>query len=527
MNRAMLTIVGFFSASLLVDSAVKGSALLVLAAALAMILRRDSAATRHLVWLLALFAMLVVPVLSAMLPQWRVLPEWTGVAPKTAAVRTSPPLIARPVVNASDLPRNAEPVEVERPSATARQPAVELTHSRPALARAQAAPAPAVRIWNWINAPPLVWATGFAALILRLLAARWMLRNSERRGTVIGSRASDDPIVTAFQAARSQLGIARPVTLLIHPEKSIPVVWGILRCRLLLPKAARHWSSEQLRSVLLHELAHVKRRDMIAQLLAQIACALHWFNPLAWFAAWRLSVERERACDDLVLAGGVRPSAYAGHLLDTVTALSPARWTQSCGLAMARKSSLEGRLLAVLNKSLNRRRVSVSIVAVALAIAASIAVPLAMLRAADEKPGAPARQQDAQKPERAATLQPATEAKLEWGEPVNGLRLALAWPPVLGDAAAGEVADFYVAVQNVSAAPIRLCTTAGSPDERWIDEKDKDRILFRLHSKEPSGVDATLQPREAVFVRLFPGRRGAARRGHLRGGDRLDHTSRS
>jgi BlaR1 peptidase M56 len=113
-----------------------------------------------------------------------------------------------------------------------------------------------------------------------------------------------------------------------------------------------------------------------------VACALHWFNPLVWFAAWRLDVERERSCDDLVLASGVRPSAYAGHLLDVVTGLSPARWTQACGLAMARKSSLEGRLTAVLGKDLNRRRVSMSLAGLALVIAVGIAVPIAMLRAA-------------------------------------------------------------------------------------------------------------------------------------------------
>ena len=125
----------------------------------------------------------------------------------------------------------------------------------------------------------------------------------------------------------------------------------------------------------------------MAQLLAQIACALHWFNPLVWLAAWRLCVERERACDDLVLASGVRPSAYAGHLLEVVTGLSPARWTQSCGLAMARKSSLEGRLVAVLSENLNRRGVSMVLAAIALAIGIGIAVPIAMLRAVDEAAG--------------------------------------------------------------------------------------------------------------------------------------------
>ena len=140
-------------------------------------------------------------------------------------------------------------------------------------------------------------------------------------------------------------------------------------------------------SVLLHELAHLKRRDTLALLLAQIASALYWFNPLVWLATWRLGVERERACDDLVLASGVRPSAYAEHLLDVATRLSPARWTRACGLVMVRKPSLEGRLVAVLSKNLNRRGVSAVLAAFTLAMTIGIAVPIAMLRAADEKPG--------------------------------------------------------------------------------------------------------------------------------------------
>ena len=92
MNRTILTVAGVLSASslLLVDSAIKGTSLLVLAAVAAMILRRDSAATRHLVWLLAIVALLIVPILSAMLPQWRVLPGWAGVPSETAIVDKGP-----------------------------------------------------------------------------------------------------------------------------------------------------------------------------------------------------------------------------------------------------------------------------------------------------------------------------------------------------------------------------------------------------------------------------------------------------
>jgi beta-lactamase regulating signal transducer with metallopeptidase domain len=402
MNRTILVVAGAFSASslLLVESAAKGTALLVLAAGAALFLRRDSAATRHLVWLLAIVAMLVVPVLSALLPQWRVLPEWAAISsPPDERQRELPPQLSRVLLPpVPELAQNAEHGELERHSPTADQEAAELPDSRPAPATPEGIAAPAAS--RWLDALPLVWAIGFSVLIVRLMAARMLLWNYEWRATVLFSpmgssrqpageqsaNASQDPLVTALEGASRQLGIRPAVTLSIHPDETIPVVWGILRYHLLLPAAARQWSGDQLRSVLLHELAHVRRRDMLAQLLTQIACALHWFNPLVWFAAWRLGVERERACDDLVLASGVRPSAYAGHLLDVVTGLVPARWTQTCGLAMARRSSLEGRLVAVLSQNLNRRGVSVALAAIALAVGAGIAVPIAMLRAANNLP---------------------------------------------------------------------------------------------------------------------------------------------
>ena len=75
-----------------------------------------------------------------------------------------------------------------------------------------------------------------------------------------------------------------------------------------MPEDANRWPLERLRIVLLHELAHVKRRDCLTHVVAQLACALHWFNPLAWIAARHIRTERERACDDLVLACGTRGS---------------------------------------------------------------------------------------------------------------------------------------------------------------------------------------------------------------------------
>lgn len=95
MNRMIWTFGGVLSASslLLMDSAIKGTVLIALAAVVALLLRRDSAATRHLVWMMAFVALLVVPVLSATLPQWRVLPNWmSSPRPSVAAIESVSPL---------------------------------------------------------------------------------------------------------------------------------------------------------------------------------------------------------------------------------------------------------------------------------------------------------------------------------------------------------------------------------------------------------------------------------------------------
>lgn len=392
MNRTLFPIVALGTSSLmLVDSAIKGAAILLLATLVTLMLRRDSAATRHLTWLVAIAGMLVVPVFSAILPQWRALPAWAVISTEPVAVELPAPAVETPEPPQAALPPNASPVENELPAVVGRQPVAEVPVSQPAIVAAEVIPEPTKLRWYQVNALPLLWAVGFFVLVLRLLAARLVLWSNERRGKVVAlswrpwdgrpAEESNGPIVTAFQNACQQLGVRQPVRLLIHSERTVPVVWGIVRPRLMLPATSRQWSVEQLNSVLLHELAHIKRRDTIAQLLAQIACALHWFNPLVWFAAWRLRVERERACDDLVLARGVLASAYAEHLLNVATRLSSSRLTQACGIAMARNSSLEGRLRAVLSKKRNRRSVTKAIVAVSLILGASIAIPMAMLRA--------------------------------------------------------------------------------------------------------------------------------------------------
>jgi hypothetical protein len=265
-----------------------------------------------------------------------------------------------------------------------------------------------------------------------------------------------------------------------------------------------------MKSVLLHELAHVRRNDLVVLTMTQFACALYWFNPLVWMAAWRLHVERERACDDLVLGAGVRQSAYAGHLIELVGLRGPAAWTRACGLAMARRSSLENRLAAVLSAQINRRGLTRLLVAAVLIVGALVAIPLAMLRATEPSPqtkpvaGQNNPDKSAQSPlEKSAKLKAGIEERVQWGKPANGLRAALVRPQALGEPPAGEHLDFKVLVQNVSDAPIRFSTISGASKSPGLLCMEDGEILFELHDSKPLRADYTIPPREVAVLRLF------------------------
>jgi hypothetical protein len=163
----------------------------------------------------------------------------------------------------------------------------------------------------------------------------------------------------------------------------MPMTWGVRRPVIVLPAGADRWSEAERRQVLVHELAHVRRHDVLTQFIARIVCAVYWFHPLVWLAAARLRIERERACDDLVLRSGARPSDYAGHLLEIARSFRVAPPPAGlASVAMARPSQLAMRLLDVLDA--HRRRgalpewagVSAALAAAIVVVPLAIAVPV-------------------------------------------------------------------------------------------------------------------------------------------------------
>ena len=355
-----------FVSSPVLDVLLKVTVVLASAPLAARALSRGSAAARHQIWVVALAASLLMPVLAAVAPQWTI-----AVLPAPSAevepVSTPPPIktaTADPVF---------EPI-----------PAVTPTVSPEPLRQAAST--------NPLSTATTIWLAGVLLVLTRLASGTARVWWIERRATPA-------PIwmPLGHQLARS-LGIDRHVTFLAGDEDAMPMAWGLRRAHVLLPAEAEDWPLDRLRVVLLHELAHVKRRDSVTQILAHLACAAYWFNPLVWLAAQRLRAERERACDDLVLAAGTRGSDYADHLLDIARSLRSGAWPTWSAVTMAHRSQLEGRLMAILDPALPRRsptrRAMVAFATVAMVTIVSLAGVRAVAKAAEAeeqgRPSAPA-----------------------------------------------------------------------------------------------------------------------------------------
>jgi TonB family protein len=125
-------------------------------------------------------------------------------------------------------------------------------------------------------------------------------------------------------------------------DVNTPLTCGVLRPLILLPAGAADWDDLRFRAVLLHESAHVLRRDCLAKYAAQASRALLWWNPLAWLIAARLNREQELACDDVVLSAGVSADFYANVLLDVARECSN---SLMLGCAMTGSSPLRQRLV--------------------------------------------------------------------------------------------------------------------------------------------------------------------------------------
>lgn len=174
------------------------------------------------------------------------------------------------------------------------------------------------------------------------------------------------------------LGAAAGVRMVEAPRGMGPMTWGFLPPVILVPREAEEWDGELRDAVLRHELAHCERGDCWWMLLGRVIGCIFWFQPLVWWAVYRMGVESERAADDAVLRAGVSGHSYAEWLVGIARTM---RGEPVAALAMGSRTEFEGRLRAVLDESTNRRGLGR---AGAMALAASVVVLLLPVAAAQK-----------------------------------------------------------------------------------------------------------------------------------------------
>ena len=328
---------------------VKASAILAAAFLLTLFLRKRAAAERHLLWTVAIISAALLPMLSSILPEWR------------------PAFAARVVASLPRLSTTAPDSRVARgPAVIFNAQSIETTQN--------------VFEQGW----PYVWIAG--CIVCLFLAARGIIRQ-----TRVGSQSrdiSDGATAAMLIRVAGQLRCNRMVWLRRSAKDCMPSTWGVIRPRLLLPASSEHWPDERLYVVIAHEMAHVQRTDWLFQMLAQVVCAAYWFNPLFWIAANQLHRESELACDDAVLRLGVDARNYATHLFEIARGFCESRAAWSPALAMARRSALEKRFVALLKPQPNRGGLGFKKAVIILVAALSLVIPLAAMHAS-RTPGRP------------------------------------------------------------------------------------------------------------------------------------------
>ncbi len=205
----------------------------------------------------------------------------------------------------------------------------------------------------------LAWALGACAAMLRLATGIWSLRRLRRsctpiiaadldpavRKTVeaIAASGSIVPRSSVVKSIFSKLIAAKTITIATSECVRVPAAIGFFKRTIILPAwALRELPPHDLNVILLHEFAHLRRWDDWTNLVQKIVRALLFFHPAVWWIEKRLSVEREMACDDAVLAETANPHGYANCLVSLLEkSLSHSGWSMAqAAVHRAREASL-------------------------------------------------------------------------------------------------------------------------------------------------------------------------------------------
>lgn len=249
-----------------------------------------------------------------------------------------------PAFSTQPAPERSNPAAFAEPAELGAPMELELGPAR-ATPSAVGSAEPLLRGRDIVN---LLWLSGAMLLLCTVGAMNLRIQRTARHAHAV----TDPGILRLLEECRREIGLRAAPEVKTSDQIRSPILIGTLRPRLLLPSfLPRALDREQLRHVFLHELAHVRRRDIFTGWLTAILQAMHWVNPLLWLAFHRMRADRELACDRLVL-DALPPGegrAYAGTILKVLETCSPPQRGSALAALLDAPLDLKRRLTMITN----------------------------------------------------------------------------------------------------------------------------------------------------------------------------------
>lgn len=274
--------------------------------ALTRALWRSSPAVRYWLWQLVAIKLLVMPFWTWSLPE-----IWPG-----ETIAAAPADITK-----QDTAAGAASDSPPTPATKAGAPVVIV--DRAVVAVAQPA-APSLTWQAWLL---VAWAALVVLQVGQLIVQRLRLRRLLR-----GTRPAGEALIATVREVAERIGLARMPAVRLAPSDCSPFVYGIFRSALVLPHdLVVGLSGPELQQVVAHELAHLRRRDLLWGWIPRIARVLYFFHPVAYWAESQVRLERELACDQVAMSvGDRRPAEYAETLVRVMGLTSQSGAMRAC-----------------------------------------------------------------------------------------------------------------------------------------------------------------------------------------------------
>jgi bla regulator protein BlaR1 len=300
--------------------------------------RRLTPRWRCALWLLVVVRLMLPFSLASSTSIFNWLPAWNG--------RTAPATPSSKVVMATPPPVSLEtslgglvdqPVVMKKIPSAQPETRVEITKATvPLVSVGTNVKTPAPRPISRETVAVAIWFLGVVVLLTHILVSS--IRLARRFAHL--PPMTDPAVLAVLEDCRKLLGVRARLAVVESGDVSSPALQGLIRPQLLLPqKITGNFSLRELRHIFLHELAHVKRRDLWLNWLVALLQVAHWFNPLVWLAFARWRADRELACDAMALeaAGTEHRRAYGLTILRLLENFTPSvrKRATSCSTAAA------------------------------------------------------------------------------------------------------------------------------------------------------------------------------------------------